>query len=287
MEVPEPVGQSPVSYELLALLTAVNFELMQPGDVRWAHDNKLVGWLMVGADAARSPGRYAKVMRDATPMPHIEYVDEGPNMLGLSGAIKDNSVSLKAMGLGVTLGQRIGVSFMDKEVGVDLAKATRTKDDSATSEAGLNAAPPSLPSKQSSGLGDWFDQQRVKLTAVGESPLIDFVHPDEASNPKASYPVQPQSIESSGPTIIESDFDRGAPAKEPAHLPSPQEPKSQSCNMEDATSAATLSPQGRLGEDSPQASLAAATAVLTPTGAIKVTRKSVQREASKRATMEF
>ena len=292
VEMPEPVSQPPVNNELLALLAAVQYDLMKPGDVRWAREEKPVGWMMVDANAARSPGRYAKVIRDDTLIPRIEYVDEDPNQLGLRGAIKDNSVSFQALGLGVTLGQKISVSFMDKEVGVDLAKATMTKDadDTSTSVTGPNAAP---LSKQSSGLGDWFEEQKMKLTAFGESAFKDFLPPDQASPPKSVYGVQPQSVESSGPTSTESPggnsfgLGRGVPAREPAQLPSPQKPKPQPFKMEGAASAATLSPQHSQAGDSPQASISATAAMLTATGAIKVTRKVVKREKSKRTTMEF
>ena len=39
------------------------------------------------------------------------------------GGVKDDSVSLKALGTGIIFGRRIGVSFLDNEVNLDLFKA--------------------------------------------------------------------------------------------------------------------------------------------------------------------
>lgn len=41
--------------------------------------------------------------------------------------MKDDSVSLKALGTGIIFGRRIGISFLDTEVGIDLAKAFKPK----------------------------------------------------------------------------------------------------------------------------------------------------------------
>lgn len=45
--------------------------------------------------------------------------------LGIStgAGIKDDSVALKVLGCGITLGRKISMSFLDSEVGLDLGKA--------------------------------------------------------------------------------------------------------------------------------------------------------------------
>ena len=69
------------------------------------------------------------------------------------GGIKDDSVSFKALGMGFSFGRRMGLSFLDSEVDVDLLKGAKSMVPGLMSSPGRS--PGQSPGKAREDVGSW------------------------------------------------------------------------------------------------------------------------------------
>ena len=99
------------------------------------------------------------------------------------GAIEQGSISLKVAGMGVSFGQKMGVSFLDNEVGVDLSKTGKQ-----SPKKGATKEEPTTPRE------NWFQEQTRKFGEFTRGFTRESIRPEPESPLTAPQASRAESL---------------------------------------------------------------------------------------------